>query len=55
MSRTVIRNGYLYIGSGKRKRRRGGIRRQKGGFGALGAIGAQIGVQLPSNLINKIF
>ena len=49
MGRTVIRNGYLHVGGGKRKKRRAVKRRpkyrkkqQKGGFGALAAIDAQI-------------
>ena len=62
MGRTVIRNGYLHVGGGKRKKRRAVKRRptyrkkqQKGGFGALAAIGAQICSQVIVGLIDKIF
>ena len=62
MGRTVIRNGYLHVGGGKRNKRRAVKRRpsyrkkrQKGWFGALAAIGAQIGSQLIGGLIDKIF
>ena len=47
MGCTVIRNGYLHVGRGKRKKRTAvkgrptyRKKRQKGGFGALAAIGA---------------
>ena len=62
MGRTVIRNDYLHAGGGKRKKRRAVKRRptyhkkgKKGGFGALVAIGAQIGSQVIGDLIYKTF
>ena len=71
----VIRNGYLNVGSGKRKKKRAVKRRptrrrkrraikrsptyckkrQKFGFGALAVIGTQIGSQVISGLMDKIF
>ena len=62
MGRTVIRNGYLHVRGGKRKKRRAVKRtptyckkKQKGGFGALAAIGPQIGSQVIGGLIDNIF
>ena len=62
MGRMVIRNGYLHVGGGKRKKKRTVKRRptyhkktQKGGLDALGSIDAQIGSQVIDFLIDKIF